>query len=87
MRDFTDVPFLFGPFDLITLCWVYLQLGAGKKIDRIFGRENVVGLCQIHVDVIATFDPAKTLDACIAYIQEGFDVQIDGLRAHPRKQT
>jgi DNA-binding GntR family transcriptional regulator len=33
------------------------------------------------VDVIATKDPAKTLEAFIAHIQDGFDLQIDGLRA------
>ena len=33
------------------------------------------------VDVIATKDAAKTLEAFIAHIQDGFDLQIDGLRA------
>jgi DNA-binding FadR family transcriptional regulator len=37
------------------------------------------------VDVIATRDPAKTLEAFIAHIQDGFALQIDGLRADPNK--
>ena len=37
------------------------------------------------VDVIATRDPAKTLEAFITHIQDGFALQIYGLRADPNK--